>query len=160
MQIVDVAFEGLTLNRQGPFIIVALDFFSINSWLDNLAFILVSDLVQGTLDAAHSSTLLIAEVVSMAFRDDVFEVDEALLRHDDVVVLEEVRHVDLLRCHDANILQVTCSKLEVVIVGLEAGHKAQLVLFEGLDNGLKKLSLRVLKLLGVNKDELVLEQFS
>jgi len=86
------------------------------------------------------------------------QVNQSLLRHEDIVVLEKIWHIELLGRLDSNILQVTRRKLKVVVGWRLTHQEAELVLFEWRDDSLKQLRLRVVQLLRVNKNELVFEQ--
>ena len=81
-----------------------------------------------------------------------------MLGDENIVMLEQVWHIELLRCLNSHILQVTSCQLEVFIGGFVTSQEAQLVLFEWSHDCLKQLSLRVLELLRVNEDESIFKQ--
>ena len=66
--------------------------------------------------------------------------------------------MELLWSLHAHINKVSCCQLKVVIVALHAREEAKLVLLEGSHDRLKQTSLGILKLLRIDKNQLVLEK--
>ena len=158
VKVVNVAFECLTLNRQRQLIVVALNLLSIDDRPDNLSFELVDDFALSAFNGAIRGDFTVAIDVVLPAIEDVFKIDQTLLGNEDVVVFEEVGNVELTRCLHSDVLQIASCQGKVVIDGFAPSQEAQFVLLERVHYCLQKLSLRVLKLLRVNKDELVFEK--
>ena len=110
LQVIYVAFESLTLNGKRQAVVVVLESFWINDRSDNLLLEGVDDLVLGTNDGFLRGDLLVAEVVRHSGVKNFLEVDQTLLSHEDVVALEEVGYIELLRVLNTDIHQVSGSQ--------------------------------------------------
>jgi len=106
VQVVDVAFEGLALNSEGQIVVVAFQLLSVEDWPDNLPLEAIGDFVLSALDGGLGGDLAVAEVVCLSVLNDFLQVDQSLPGDEDVVVFEEVGHVELARGLHSNVLQV------------------------------------------------------
>lgn len=136
VQVVNIALESLTLNRQRQFIVVACQFVSVNNSSDNLPLVGVDGLVLGAHDGAFGRDLAVSKVVGVTVFKDLLKFNQTLSRDKDVVVLEEVRHVEPLRSLHSHVQQVPRCQLEVIVRWITSSEEANFVCLEGGDNGL------------------------
>ena len=72
----------------------------------------------------------------MTVLKDLLEFNKTLSRDENVVVLEEIRHVEPSWSLNSHIQQVSSRELEVIVIWVSSSEEAELVMLKRGDNSL------------------------
>ena len=131
VQVIDIALQSLTLDRERHLVIVSLQLVRIDNLPDNLLLVRINLFVLSAHDRISSGNLTVSIVAAVSVLKHLFKLDQALPRDENVVVPQQVWHVEASRCLHSYVLQIARRKLEVSIGWLAASEEAQFVLLEG-----------------------------
>ena len=131
VQVIDIALQSLALDRERHLVIVPLQLVGVDDLSDNLLLVRIDPFVMGAHDRISGGNLTVSIVVAVSVLKHLFELDQALPRDENVVVPQQVGHVEGSSCLHSYVLQIARRKLEVSIGWLAASEEAQFVLLEG-----------------------------
>ena len=140
MQILHVLAQGGCRDVDGFTIVVAFDLFGEDDWLDNLLFEWVQLAVFPLGNRSFGCNFLVSKAVFVAAFNDSFELNQALFGYKNVIVGQQVRHVELPGTFCFYDLQVLGSAGKV-LVDIFRSEEAELIVSEWLNNCFEQLGL-------------------
>lgn len=154
-KIIKVSLKARTLKFDGQLIVIAINLVLYKDGIYDLAYKDVFPFILTPYDLRIRWYFSVAEIVFLSFFNYRLKFKHALSCQKDVVISQYLCHVEFIRFFYRNILEITCCKFKVIVIGSVRYQKQQLIDTIRSDNCFEQLSFGVLQLLRINDDKFV-----